>query len=135
MKRIQQMALEEAECLNNRDLDGVCKFYTDDVVYGDTSDPGNYISGKAGFREVTQALFDGFSDIKAVPLRFLFTEDDNVVAMEHVLTGTLDGTFAGIGPTGKKFEIKAVSVYELRGELFCREFLYWDMNSMMEQLK
>ena len=135
MKKIQEMVLAEVECLNNGDLDGVCKFYTEDVIFGDTSNPENPTTDLAGFREVMKAFFDGFSDINVNPQRFLFTEDDNVCALEYILTGTLDGTFAGIGPTGKKMNIPAVSVYELRGNLFCKEFIYWDMGVVMEQLK
>ena len=135
MKKIQQMVIEEVEYLNNGDLDGVCKYYSEDVVFGDTSDPENPAVGMAEFREAMKAFFDGFSDLKVEIQRFLFTEDDNVCGAEYILSGTLDGSFAGIGPTGRKMEIPAISIYELRGDLFCKEFIYWDMGKMLEQLQ
>ena len=135
MKKIQQMVLDEVEALNKGDLDGVCGFYTDDVIFGDTSDPDNPTTDLAGFRDVMKGFFEGFSDLKVDIKRFLFTEDDSVCGAEYILTGTLDGSFAGIGPTGKSMKINAISVYELRGDLFCKEFIYWDMGKMMEQLQ
>ena len=135
MKKIQQMVLDEVECLNNGDLDGVCKFYTEDVIFGDTSAPDNPTTDLAGFREVMKGFFDGFSDLNVNITRFLFEDGDNVCGAEYILTGTLDGEFAGIGPTGKKMNIPAISIYELRGDLFCKEFIYWDMGVMLDQLK
>jgi len=135
MKKIQQMVLDEVECLNRGDLDGVCKFYTEDVIFGDTSNPDNPTTDMAGFREAMKAYFDGFPDVNVNPQRFLFTEDENVCALEFILTGTLDGEFAGIGPTGKKMNVRVISVYERRGDLFCKEFIYWDLGTVLDQLR
>ncbi|MEA4853045.1 MAG: ester cyclase [Christensenella sp.] len=135
MKQIKEIVLTEVECLNHGDLDGVCACYTEDVVFEDVSDPSNPAVGMAAFRESMAGFFDGFSDLKVDIQRMLLSEDRQAMAIEYILTGTHDGVFAGIAPTGKKINANACSVYDLRGDLICKERIYWDMGEILSQLK
>ncbi len=135
MSKIREKIQEEIAYLNRGDLDGVCRCYTDDVVFEDVSDPDHPAIGMAAFRESMKGFFDGFSDLNVDVQRFLCTEDENGCAVEYILSGTHDGEFAGLKPTGKKMTAYACSVYELKENLLNKERIYWDMGQILGQLK
>ena len=135
MESIEAKVLEEVRYLNEGDLDGVCKCYRDDVVFADISDPEHPAVGMKAFRASMKDFFNGFSDLKVDITRMSCTADGTVCAAEYILSGTQNGEFAGLEPKGKNFHVQACSVYELKGDKFSRETIYWNMAGVLETLR
>lgn len=135
MGKLKGIVLKEVGYLNKGDLDGVCLCYNEDVVFEDCSDPSHPAVGMAEFREAMRGFFDGFSDLNVNIERFLETTDGTGLAIEYVVSGTHDGSFAGILPTNKKMSAWACSVYDLKGDFISKERIYWDMSFILSQLK
>ncbi|HEY7099622.1 MAG TPA: ester cyclase [Terriglobales bacterium] len=59
--------------------------------------------------------------------------------MQHVVTrwtmsGTHQGEFLGIAPTGKRFSITGISIHRISGGRIVQEWHEWDSLSLMQQL-
>ena len=64
--------------------------------------------GREGFRAFWTALTTGFPDAHIEPRHEVVDEEHVVVA--YTLTGTHDGEFEGVAPTGKKIEINGIQI-------------------------
>lgn len=127
-----QLVRREIEDLSRGDLDAVLAYYTDDVFFHDVS--AEPCHGKEEMREFMAVFYRGFPDLH-IDVKSVIAEDRVVVA-EYDLLGTHAGTFLNHPPTGRKFSIPAVSVYEQEegGALFTRETVYYDSASLFSQL-
>jgi steroid delta-isomerase-like uncharacterized protein len=125
-----QLVRDEIADLSRGDLDAVLAYYTDDVFFHDVSTQP--CRGKDEMRDFMAIFYRGFPDLH-IEIRNVITEGRFVVA-EYDLLGTHTGTFLDHEPTGKAFNIPAVSVYEHNGELFTRETVYYDSASLFGQL-
>lgn len=83
-------------------IEVIDEIFADDVV-ARTSHLGN-AHGRDAFRELPQRMRGAFPDLEAT-VEEIIAEDD-YVAMRVVLTGTHDGQFKNLEPTGKSFEIE-----------------------------
>lgn len=132
---VEKMIREEIEeGINKRDLDKVCSFYTEDVVFVDSSNPKQPAVGMYAFRNSMASLFKAFPDMRIKIHRIYSNNDGSIGVAEYTLTGTFKDDLGDIKPTNKKFEIIAASVYELSGDKFSKEILYWDTAHMYKQL-
>jgi predicted ester cyclase len=64
---------------------------------------------KGTVRMVTAAFPDNRHEVEEI-----IAEDDRVV-LRCTLTGTHEGTFMGIPPTGRKIEVTEIHIYRLKG--------------------
>ena len=130
---MNNVARVEAELavLSRQDVEGVLAFYSDDVVFIDVS-MSEPLQGKAAMREFMQGMYEAFPDLRVENVNAF--GGDEFVAAEYDLIGTNDGPLDGQPATGRSFRLRAVSVYEARGEVFVRETFYWDSVSLLRQL-
>ncbi len=63
----------------------------------------------------------------------MLAEGDKVAA-RITMTGTHDGEFLGMPPTGKRIEVQAIDIVQFRGELAIAHWGVTDAMKMMEQL-
>ncbi len=112
---------------NAHDPDKIVTFYTNDVVYEDVTF-GIKANGHAELRKMAADFFASVPDLKLDIVKS--TESDKGGSVEWVFSGTDTGLYK----TGKKFSVRGVSVYELRGGKFASNRDYYDSASIMRQV-
>lgn len=85
--------------------DAVTAFSVDSVDHNPAPGQG---PGREGYKQFFTELGTAFPDIKVEPVHVV--ADDEYVSMAYTITGTHDGPFNGIEPTGKRIEISAVQI-------------------------
>jgi steroid delta-isomerase-like uncharacterized protein len=93
---------------------------------------GQPSDGTEAVRELLQGLMDGFPDlyIDTVKLRHA----DDAVIIEALITGTHDGEWAGIPPTGRRIEVPAVGIFEFDADRLLCEKVYVDFAAVLTQI-
>ena len=137
----QAIALEPAEliairdaadnAMNAHDLDTMLSYWTDDVIYDYGPLPTPF-EGKEAVRGFFDDLFTGFPDFGTTEGIVLAT--DNIVVVEHGTTGTHQGPWMGIPPTGKSPAAPHIDIYEFEGDKIKHAATYLDAASVMIQL-
>ena len=79
-----------------------------------------------------EGLFKAFPDLR-IEVEQIIASGDSVVTRLRV-TGTHEGNFAWIAPTGKSIAMQACSVVEVRNGKAVRGRLYADNASLFQQL-
>ena len=94
------------EAINNGNLDALRELVSPSVV---EHDPGpSQGPGAQGYIDLFSEMRTAFPDLKAAPEHI--TADEDTVAMAYTLTGTHNGPFQGIEPTGKKIKARGVQI-------------------------
>lgn len=124
-KQIVRAFYEEA--INARDLSAVDRLLTEDFTHDEV------LRGRDGQRAAVEAFLGGFSDLHNEIL-VLFTEGDLVAAHQR-WTGTHDGPFAGVAPTGKSVEFTSTAILQIREGMIAAAWDEVDMLGLMGQLQ
>lgn len=90
------------------------------------------IRGPDGFREFYSGMRAAFPDLD-VTIQDLIAEDDKVV-QRSLQSGTHDGEFMGLEPTGNTFEVPGIVIYRIEDGRITEDWVQADMLGMMEQL-
>ena len=101
MKKFEQMINTADEKLAEELVAGDAPFYT-------PASPEPLYGGK-GYLSVVHWMRSGFSDVQWHIKDMVATDDK--VAVHWNLTGTHDGEFMGIEPTGKKISVSVMNFY------------------------
>jgi steroid delta-isomerase-like uncharacterized protein len=100
------------EAVNSGHLDKLNQFFAAGVKDHDPApDQG---SGPEGFIKFFTQFRNAFPDLK-IAVEHL-TADDDSVAIAYTITGTQDGPFQGIPPTGKKIKARGVQIAKFNSE-------------------
>ena len=85
---------------------GRCRSFAPSAVDHDPA-PGQP-AGREGFKAFFTELTAAFPDAHIEPAHMV--ADDENVAVAYTLTGTHEGEFQGIAPTGKKIEVRGLQI-------------------------
>ena len=88
--------------------------------------------GEAPVRELLQGLMHGMSDLHAETVRLRHMDDG--VLVEGIITGTHDGEWAGIPPSGNRVNVPLVGIFEFDGDRLLCEKVYLDMVTVLTQM-
>jgi steroid delta-isomerase-like uncharacterized protein len=104
-------------------------FATDAVRH----DPATGTSeGIESIRAIMQTLLNSFPDLVISVDQALADED--CVILRWTASGTHNGDFQGIPPSGKSFSVKGNSVYQCAGGKIIAEHTVWDTLGLLKQL-
>ena len=108
MSKADNIAAQEhlAENVNAGNIDAAVQSFAPDAVDHDPA-PGQP-AGREGFKAFFTELTAAFPDARIEPAHMVADEDD--VAVAYTLTGTHEGEFQGIAPTGKKIEVRGLQI-------------------------
>jgi len=95
-----------AENVNAGNIDAAVQSFAPDAVDHDPA-PGQP-AGREGFKAFFTELTTAFPDAKIEPAHVV--ADDENVAVAYTLTGTHEGQFQGIEPTGKTIEVRGLQI-------------------------
>ena len=94
------------EAINSGNLEAMRQLVSPVVV---EHDPGpTQGPGAQGYIDLFSEMRTAFPDLTATPEHI--TADEDTVAMAYTITGTHDGYFQGIAPTGKKIKARGVQI-------------------------
>jgi steroid delta-isomerase-like uncharacterized protein len=120
-----------AAAWSSGDPDRLLVLFTEDCVYEDVT-LGAVNRGSEELRAFASGFMGGVPDFK-VELTSSFGTGDRLSA-EWRMTGTHTGDLPNMPATGRKFDLRGASVFELEGDKgnACRD--YWDMATLLKQL-
>lgn len=103
------------------------------TIHLDTSDPWEgKILDHEEFKTRLNYSFDSFPD-----MNFEITsaiEDDNLVAITWILTGTNLGMIGEYPPTNKAINTRGMTIYHFKDDLICGHTQVFDRTTVMKQL-
>lgn len=127
-QRREAIVKQHAEAENRHDVEAtIATFHQPRYeVNGEPSD------GEEAVRELLQGLVDGFPDFH-IDMGKMRHADDAVFG-EGLITGTHDGEWAGIPPTGRRVEFPVVAIFEFDGDRLLCEKAYFDTATVLTQI-
>ena len=132
MSREDNIAAQEklGELINTGDIDRLHEVFADDVVDHDPApDQG---PGPDGFKSFFRTLKSGFPDAQVEPATIV--ADDEHVALAYTLTGTHEGEFQGVAPTGRRIEVRGLQIGRFRDGKIVERWGSTDELGIMQQL-
>ena len=88
--------------------------------------------GEQAVRELLQGLMSGFPDLHVDIGEFRHADD--AVFGETLITGTHDGEWAGIPPTGRRIEVPVAGIFEFDEDRLLCEKVYMDFAAVLTQI-
>ena len=127
-QRREAIVNQHAEAENRHDVEAtiVTFHHPRYEVNGVSSD------GEAAVRELLQGLMHGMSDLHAETVRLRHMDDG--VLVEGIITGTHDGEWAGIPPSGNRVNFPVVGIFEFDGDRLLCEKVFFDMATVLTQM-
>lgn len=121
----------QEEVIDGGDLDRVDEFLADDYVGHSLAVPED-VRGPDGYRELIAGVRAGFPDFEAT-VEDLLVEDQKVV-QRVTITGTHEGEFMEMPPTGNEVEIAGIDIFQIEDGKIAESWEYADMVGLMKQL-
>ena len=103
-----------------------------DTVFAATAVRHDPATGIESIRAIMQSLLTAFPDLLLTIDQELADEDCAI--LRWTATGTHNGDFQGIPPTGKPINVKGTSVYQCADGKMIAEHSIWDALGMLKQL-
>ena len=127
-QRREEIIKQHADAENRHDVEAtVATFHRPRYeVNGVPSD------GEQAVRELLQGLMSGFPDLHVDIGEFRHADD--AVFGETLITGTHDGEWAGIPPTGRRIEVPVAGIFEFDEDRLLCEKVYMDFAAVLTQI-
>ena len=90
------------------------------------------MQGPDGYLAIIEMMRSGFPDIQW-SLEDKVVEE-NKVAARFIMTGTHNGTFFGVPPTGKAIKVQAINFYRFSNGQIVEEYGQPDMLGLLQQI-
>ena len=119
------------EVLNQHDLSVIDEIVSLDFVEHEALPPG-MPSGREGSIALFSMLLNAFPDFYAT-VEHLIAEGDQVV-LHMTWTGTQEGEFMGIPPTGNRISIGVIDIIRVADGMLVEHWGVMDQATMMQQL-
>ena len=118
--------------LNSRDPQQIVTLYALDATFEEIP-VGTPVRGHAAIAQMFTELFAAFPDF--VMTAGKRAEQGEALFWEWIVTGTHQGAFSGIEPTGNAIQLRGVSFCCARGGKITEQREYWDLNTLTRQLQ
>ena len=119
------------EVFNEKNLDTIEKYVSSSYVRHDPGAPAE-VRGPGGVKQLVTMFFAAFPDIH-------FTAEDiiaegDLVVQRLISTGTHQGAFMGVPPTGKSLTVTAIEIFRIADGKITEQWVEADYLGMMQQL-
>ncbi len=118
------------ELLNNHEVDRLHEVIDDNVVDHDPAP--EQAPGGQGIKDFWNQFLSAFPDLKIKPEALVADEEHVTVVL--TVTGTHQGTFQGIEPTGKSFSVRGIQVGRFADGKIVERWGATDAAGILEQL-
>lgn len=132
MAREENIAAQErfAEAVVAGNFDVIDEVMAPEVV---DHDPAPFQGpGPEGFKDFFKYMHNAFSDFNIEPEHMVATDDD--VAIAYTVTGTHQGEFLGVAPTGRSISARGVQIARFRDGKIVERWGSSDELSILQQL-
>ena len=119
------------ELFNRGNLSRADEFVAADFIENEELPPG-IPSGREGLTQLLTAMHSAFPDFQAT-IKDIIAEGDKV-ALHQTFSGTHQGEFMGIPPTGKSVSYGVIDIIRLADGKFVEHWGQMDTMGMMQQL-
>jgi len=117
------------EVWNDREIDALDKFFTNDYA---NHDPVNPTTGLDAYRNVVKKYHTAFPDVR-IEIDDLSSAGEQVVVRWRY-SGTHRGQLEGLSPTGRHATGTGITINRFKGEKISEAFVNWDALGLMQQL-
>lgn len=129
-KQNEAMLKEYYKTLNTDDIDAMLKFFTEDIVYEDSTLGEKF----KGLKEL-RGFFEAF--LSAMPTKFyieslVVTEDSYGIGWR--MEGKHIGDFPNMPATNKSFSCRGASIGRISGGKMSENVDYWNFSGLLVQL-
>lgn len=119
---------------NAHDVTATLATYTDDIVWDDVTHPLSPVHGKAAVANVYAGIIDAIPDLRLDSVRRYVSPDGSFVADESILTGHVEGEWAGLAGDGAPVRIRMLHLFDIRDRLIARENTWFDSAAVVRQV-
>lgn len=119
---------------NAHDVQATLDTYTNDIVWDDVTHPDAPFHGKQAVAGVYSSILDAIPDMVLTSVKRFRGEGGRHVVDESILTGHVDGEWAGIDGAGAPVEVRILHIFELRDGLICLENAWFDAADVQRQI-
>ena len=119
---------------NAHDVQATLETYTDDIIWDDITHPDSPFHGKEAAEQVYGGIIDAIPDLALTSVRRFNSADGRFVTDESILTGHVEGEWAGVEGGGAPVEIRLLHVFEIRDGLICYENAWFDSAAVHRQV-
>jgi len=132
MARDINIAAQErfAEGVNTGNFDVFDEVVSPDVVDHDPAPEQG--PGPQGFKDMFQTMRSAFPDLQVTPEHMTATDDD--VALAYTVTGTHEGDFLGVAPTGRRVTARGVQIGRFENGRLVERWGSSDQLAMLQQV-
>jgi len=127
-----QLAESMVKAINDRDLDRLDQFVSQNVVRQSAATAGVVVTNLAEFKAFLE------SDFSAVPNSVMSIDvifgNQNYVAMRAIYSGTQSGQMGPFPPTGKRFELPFIGILKIDEGKISEIWVEWDNVFALNQL-
>jgi steroid delta-isomerase-like uncharacterized protein len=124
-----EVAAQYFDAWNRRDPEGIAATFVPDGTYRDPSVPEGL--GPAGTAEYARGLFAGFPDL-AFEIASAAECGPGTVAAQWVMTGSNDGPFLGLPPSGRAVRLEGADFVVTEGDHVRSVVGYFDTRAVPE---
>lgn len=119
---------------NAHDVQATLDTYTDDIVWDDVTHPLSPFRGKDAVAQVYSSIIGAIPDVNLISVRRFTGEEGRYVVDESIVTGHVEGEFAGLAGGGAPVEFRMLHVFEIRDGLICYENAWFDASAVQRQI-
>jgi steroid delta-isomerase-like uncharacterized protein len=132
MAREENIAAQErfAEGINSGNFDVFDEVVDPDVVDHDPAPEQG--SGPEGYKQLFGTLRNAFPDMEVTPEHMTATDED--VALAYTITGTHEGEFLGVVPTGRRITARGVQIARFEDGKMVERWGSSDQLAILQQL-
>jgi len=128
-QRREAIVRQHAEAENRHDVEATIALAVELVTW---MVEGNPSDGGEAVRELLQGFMHGFPDFHIEPTRLRHLDDG--VLVEGLMTGTHDGEWASMRPTGRRIEVPVVGIFKFDADRLLCEKVHLDMAKVLKQI-
>ena len=116
---------------NSHDLELVLPFYSEDYEGMDIGEPHTQ-HGREAVKAMLLRYWQAFPDLRFWVTGMVAEEDR--IAISWCAKGTQQGSIMNIPPTGRRIEIRGISIIEVKDGLVVRGEYIWDLAGMLRHI-
>lgn len=128
-----EQLVKEYEDLWNGDLSKM-DVVSESVAIYDPAHPDRETHGHDGFEDFIRKTHEAFPDFEVTKdVETMLTSDETIMG-EWTLTGTFEGPFYGMPPTGRRIDLRGMSKMTVADGKIQADYIYFNEKEMLEQL-
>lgn len=119
---------------NAHDVAATLATYTDDIMWDDVTHPLSPVKGKEAVGSVYSDILDAIPDLRLESVRRFSDANGTRVVDESIITGHVEGAWAGVEGDGAPVSVRILHIFDLRDGLICRENAWFDSAAVLRQV-